>query len=84
MLSIYERHRRAIKFPAQGNTHGIYGQGRKDKAVRRISVCRFLTDGRMAVLCHEERRVHTMLGNGTDVHNGSRGNDKTCQGTQVK
>ena len=33
---------------------------------------------------HEERRVHTMLGNGTDVHNGSRGNDKTCQGTQVK
>ena len=33
---------------------------------------------------HEERRVHTMLGDGTDVHNGSRGNDKTCQGTQVE
>ena len=33
---------------------------------------------------NEERRVYPMLGNGTDVHNGSRGNDKTCQGTQVK
>ena len=33
---------------------------------------------------HEERRVYTMLGNGTDVQYGSRGNDKTCQGTQVK
>ena len=33
---------------------------------------------------HEERRVCPMLGNGADVHNGSRGNDKTCQGTQVK
>ena len=33
---------------------------------------------------HEERRVHTMPCNGTDVHNGSRGNDKTCQGTQTE
>ena len=33
---------------------------------------------------NEERRVHPMLGNGTDVHNGSRGNGKTYQGTQVK
>ena len=29
-------------------------------------------------------KVHTMLGNGTDVQYGSRGNDKACQGTQVK
>ena len=33
---------------------------------------------------NEERQVYPMSCNGADVHNGSRGNDKTCQGTQVK
>ena len=46
-----------------------------------VNKSKSVTPGRQI---HEERRVHTMLGDGTDVQYGGRGNDKTCQGTQVK